>query len=453
MGKLTGTDRAPAEGYIRKANAAGDEVWSRIAEASSVAACLVTHSATQAATAGSSVLTFNTEIVDADGMHSPTVNPERITIAIPGVYNVSIAAHVASGPVGSDRNTLEIVQKNSAGTTIRRAISAMDEGQYELSFASNFSCAAGDYFTVGWFATSFTGGIAGGQDYSPNFSAVRIGDASGLAELTVPYAHVYHTATQSVPTSTEVLLSYNSERGDTDNIHDTATNNSRLTCKTAGRYFVSAHVEWSPNSSGQRSIRFRKNGSDVTGAYGPYGTDSPVASPDAGFGQVHAAFDLVVGDYLEVIVWQNSGSTLTIGTSGAVSYRGCEFQMTRIGRATGSVGGEAWIAPTLLNGWVNQGGDAETVAYYKDPNGRVWLKGAGNPGSGGTTHIFTLPVGYRPGALSVEGAVRYWTGSASALGNYHINASGEVRLNNNAATFGGPPNIAYSLNGISFRAA
>ena len=56
---------------------------------------------------------------------------------------------------------------------------------------------------------------------------------------------------------------------------------------------------------------------------------------------------------------------------------------------------EAWIAPTLLNGWVNLGGSYPTVGYMKDSMGFVHLKGMVKGGVNSTI-IFVLPVGYRP---------------------------------------------------------
>lgn len=47
------------------------------------------------------------------------------------------------------------------------------------------------------------------------------------------------------------------------------------------------------------------------------------------------------------------------------------------------------------NSWVNYGGTNAAAAYYKDPFGRVHLKGLVKSGALNTT-IFTLPTGYRP---------------------------------------------------------
>jgi hypothetical protein len=56
-----------------------------------------------------------------------------------------------------------------------------------------------------------------------------------------------------------------------------------------------------------------------------------------------------------------------------------------------------WIAPTLLNGWVNFGTGFYNTGYYKNTDGNIYLRGTiknGTTTSG--TVIFTLPTGYRP---------------------------------------------------------
>lgn len=59
---------------------------------------------------------------------------------------------------------------------------------------------------------------------------------------------------------------------------------------------------------------------------------------------------------------------------------------------------EAWITPTLTNGWVSYAPPSgDTVAYYKDSLGIVRLKGIVSSGTVGT-HMFTLPIRYRPKA-------------------------------------------------------
>lgn len=55
---------------------------------------------------------------------------------------------------------------------------------------------------------------------------------------------------------------------------------------------------------------------------------------------------------------------------------------------------EAWIAPTLVNGWI-VANVSFPPTYFKDGFGNVWLRGRVANGTINQT-IFTLPFGYRP---------------------------------------------------------
>ncbi|HXI15477.1 MAG TPA: hypothetical protein VNM48_03825 [Chloroflexota bacterium] len=132
----------------------------------------------------------------------------------------------------------------------------------------------------------------------------------------------YHSAIQSIPHATPTALALNSERFDTDAIHDTAINNSRLTCKTAGKYSIIGHVEWSANATGVRQLRLVLNG--VTSLV-IVAVTTPVG---AGYQGIATIADLVVNDYVELQAYQDSGGALTV--SNAAQY-GCEFMMAKIG--------------------------------------------------------------------------------------------------------------------------
>jgi hypothetical protein len=74
------------------------------------------------------------------------------------------------------------------------------------------------------------------------------------------------------------------------------------------------------------------------------------------------------------------------------------------GPSTAPAPSEAWHEvgtpgePAFLNGWGNpDDASAETVAFYKDREGTVHLKGVASGGDHDTL-IFQLPVGYRPAA-------------------------------------------------------
>jgi hypothetical protein len=92
------------------------------------------------------------------------------------------------------------------------------------------------------------------------------------------------------------------------------------------------------------------------------------------------------------------------------------------------------------NSWTNFGGTNASAAYYKDPFGRVFLKGTVKSGTVNTA-IFTLPVGYRPQEAEVFAV--YCNG---AVGFITVNPDGTV------VQSGGGSNASLTLSGISFRA-
>lgn len=100
-----------------------------------------------------------------------------------------------------------------------------------------------------------------------------------------------------------------------------------------------------------------------------------------------------------------------------------------------------FAAPTLLNSWVNYGIGLSPAGYYKDPYGRVHLKGtikSGTVTSG--TVLFTLPAGFRP----LETLI-FPVDSNNAHGRVNVQANGDVVIILGNATH-------LSLSGISFAA-
>lgn len=98
-------------------------------------------------------LTYSTEAVDTDTMHSTSSNTDRITVNTAGVYIVTADLEVAgSGADGS--RVLLLLQKN--GTEVGR----FDSGNYSASSALGFSlavttsCVATDYLTFAVFQSS-----------------------------------------------------------------------------------------------------------------------------------------------------------------------------------------------------------------------------------------------------------------------------------------------------------
>lgn len=143
------------------------------------------------------------------------------------------------------------------------------------------------------------------------------------AHGSIPAARVYNNVDQSVATSTLTALSFNAERFDTDSIHDNVTNNSRLTCRTAGKYQIIGQVAFVDNSTGLRSLNIRLNGATVI-AFVELSADNSGANRF----QVTTIYDLAVNDYVELVAFQASGVALNVRSTNANSP---EFMMVKIG--------------------------------------------------------------------------------------------------------------------------
>jgi hypothetical protein len=159
----------------------------------------------------------------------------------------------------------------------------------------------------------------GANDHHAQVHALSGGDHSGTLALSqyrsVPAARAYHNASQSVAHATLTVLALNSERWDTDTMHDPATNNSRLTVKTAGWYVVTAAAEFAANATGIRQLKVLLNGAT------PIAVLSQPASTGGNFTRqvVVTAYFFAVTDWVEMEVFQDSGGALNVNSTAQYS--------------------------------------------------------------------------------------------------------------------------------------
>lgn len=136
----------------------------------------------------------------------------------------------------------------------------------------------------------------------------------------VPACRVYNNTSISIPSATPTTLPFNSERFDTDNIHDIATNNSRLTCKTVGKYLISANAVI-PAISAATQLRIMLNGVKRIAMLN-------MSSPTAPTLSVSTIYELNVNDYVEVVVYHDKGISLDVTYNEQYSP---EFMMVKVG--------------------------------------------------------------------------------------------------------------------------
>jgi hypothetical protein len=247
---------------------------------------------------------FDTEDYDTDGMHDTVTNTGRITIKTPGLYWVRATVQWTTA-----EGQAVWVSKNGGATPPLKNEPTGSQNRY-LSTQGLIRCAAGDYLTVGAFSSVGGTNIKGGAGSYTQFEATWIGGAGQtIDERGVPAAKVYGSAHTAVPTGTAPVLSFDSESLDTDGMHDPTTNNSRITIKTPGLYLIGGTINWPNNTNGQREIVILKNGAAIAAS-------DMNAGGNINWQQVSVVAMLAAGDYLEFMVFQNSGASLT-PTAGA----------------------------------------------------------------------------------------------------------------------------------------
>lgn len=119
-------------------------------------------------------------------------------------------------------------------------------------------------------------------------------------------------------------------------------------------------------------------------------------------------------------------------------------QLDELSRSVGHV--EYWHTlgstdePLLNSPWESVGGNYAIPSYYRDPYGRVWLKGRIAGGASGSV-VFQLPLGYRPSEYA----------PLSSIANDAL-ARLEIRPNGDVVFLAGTASTYLDLDGLNFKA-
>jgi len=130
---------------------------------------------------------------------------------------------------------------------------------------------------------------------------------SGLPSL--KGCRAYRNAAYNVPNAAWTPIELDVENFDTDTMHSTVTNPSRVTCVTPGVYLLSAGMQHGVNATGVRGVRIFLNNTTslcnmLVGAF---------AGAGAGL-SASTIYELAAGDYVELSVYQDSGAVLALTT-------------------------------------------------------------------------------------------------------------------------------------------
>lgn len=144
-----------------------------------------------------------------------------------------------------------------------------------------------------------------------------------------PACRVYHNTTQSIAHGVFQAVVFNSERFDTDSMHSTASNTSRITINTAGLYLVTGHTEFvTATDYTEHLVGFKVNGSTFIAFVRD---KDPGTASDTRLYSVATTWKFAATDYVELFVFQGNGAAAARNLSGTAAY-GTEFSATWIGR-------------------------------------------------------------------------------------------------------------------------
>src|SRR5687767_3384845 len=98
------------------------------------------------------------------------------------------------------------------------------------------------------------------QDREATPTIITSVQSTGFRTGTTPMAKVKNNANTVTTTGTNTLIAFQEKVIDTDGMWSSGTN-TRLTCRTQGKYLVHANISWLANANaGLRDIVFRLNG-------------------------------------------------------------------------------------------------------------------------------------------------------------------------------------------------
>lgn len=238
------------------------------------------------------------------------ITASAMTFDNSGNITKALVQHSAAGPVGwRFRNT-------DNNKEMRIVVNGTN-----LDFDQNDDGAGGTEAIPVW-VNRFRIALATGALTGTTFSSARSGLApasdgsaskylNGAGSYTVPAAptptscRIRHSTTQSIPTSTFTALTFDTEDWDTGSMH-AGGNPTRITFPTAGKYLVTGEVIMQV-TTGACSLDIWQNssgGTTVVGRGYALASGSVNACPN-----VTALVNAAANDYVELLVWQNSGSS------------------------------------------------------------------------------------------------------------------------------------------------
>ena len=209
--------------------------------------------------------------------------------------NVSVAGAATTPAFGS--NSASVTTYNDNAGTLTAANAHHHIGVTSIAHTSN---------TFSGPVTIVAGANIGISSSAPGTYRIDGSAAAGGGAGSTSFvgAKVNNAGTQSISNDTVTAVTFNAEEFDTDAYHSTVSNTSRMTIPSGkgGKY----HVLGGTRCAGSTlwTVAIGVNGTRIR---------SQTAFPTASDVQTSAYVSVVAGDYIELLVHQNSGGALDVG--------------------------------------------------------------------------------------------------------------------------------------------
>jgi hypothetical protein len=199
----------------------------------------------------------------------------------------------------------------SSGSSLPDPVTVTHGGSGLSTLTAYGVLVAGTTSTGSFQQVSGTG--TSGQVLTSNgASALPTWQAAGVTAA-LPGCAVSNSADIAATSGASTLLTFNTESFDTDSMHSTVSNTSRITFNTAGVYSVGAMITWTASGAGSyRQLSLRLNGTTTIGLVQiPPVTGGTLATAM----QLERTLKFAATDFIEFFGQQDSGGSLSMLTS------------------------------------------------------------------------------------------------------------------------------------------
>lgn len=146
---------------------------------------------------------------------------------------------------------------------------------------------------------------------------LRAVEIAAITTAAVPHCDSYVSAAQNhTSTGNFQVVLLDAETEDTNTMHSTSSNTSRITAPYAGLYIVNAQAWFAANATGIRALRVQKNAGGVaaSGTIIDAGTQIIGSTSNVNVMRSSRVVRLAANDYIEMFAFQNSGGNLAYTT-------------------------------------------------------------------------------------------------------------------------------------------